>query len=655
MISVHSLRHFDPLVFRLALVFVLLIQLVIPCLPEVATAQDFDAFQVRLGTEASYEAGTIVDNPQVGQSLYPQFRYNLSGPIPSSPVLVQIKRDNEPPCTYTQSQFTPGEYRMWCNDPWVVTAGEHTFVGTVDVNNSYTETNEDNNSASRTYNVSGSSGTTTPTPVPTSSPTPTPTLSGCEERVADGGFEAGPPHSAWTQTSTLFPAVIYQDGLNVPSPHSGQYLCWFGGSTQGQETGTLEQTVTIPAGNAELSYYLKIYALGPDTDFMRVLLDGNELVKYTPADEAEFTAYKRAAHDVTAYADGGQHVLRFESTVAGMAGEYTNFLLDDISLVSCTPGESLAMALFQFAQQWMDGTHQASELLALLGGEPTVSATATPTSTQETEPSTPTPTWTSHVEPPTATPTMTEGAPTPTPTQGSGTFDFKDFFIETAGSNWHYTGVDPPSQEDDFRWTVLATRYDVGGGKDAAQLQTDTDEPTDARNGDIDLWRVESNGDVVFYGIIRANDRQYSGITIPAQPIVLPDPILVGRDGLSIGDEVTDSKSGSMDVIVPILGTQTLTGTFNSSVKFTEFMPTFATPLGTFTNVLRVVIEIQVTVNIPFVGSKDFEFTNSTFFFKQGVGMVGQDQDPDPDDAQKQVIEEGTVYVGGSPVTVVAN
>ena len=483
MIPDKSSTHLESRGLWTRLAFVLLFSIFLCCVPKNTAAQDFSAVKIRLQTETKYDPdGPEVTNPEVGQSLYPHFYYDLSGAPPSSPVAVRLRRnDDDSYSDLTQTDFSSPRYVIYWGEssPWVVTAGEHTFVGTVDVNNSYAETDETNNSVSRTYNVSLTGETATPTSKPISTVTPTPTLE-----------------------------------------------------------------------------------------------------------------------------------------------------------------QSLALALFEFARHWLDGTHEFTELFALLEGTPL--ATPTPTSTEEIEPSTP-------------TPTMTEGGATPTPTVDSGTFDFKDFFVETAGSNWHYTGADGASQDDDFRWTVLPAAYDVGGGKDAAQFKTDTDEPTDARNGDVDLWRVEPNGDVVFYGIIRASNQEYSGITIPAQPIVLPDPILVGGDGLSIGDEITESKSGSMDVIVPLLGTQTLTGTFNSSIKFTEFMPTFVTPMGVFTNVLRVVIDIEVTVNVPYVGSKDFEFTNSTFFFKEGVGMVGQDQDPDPDDAQKQVIDEGTVYVGGSPVPVVAN
>jgi len=410
-------------------------------------AQDLVGTNVLLQTETGLKPETAVENPQIGQSLYPTFyfTYSGSGDLPS--VAARIRHNGAELCPpYNLENLPPGvQAAVWCVTPWAVAAGQHTFEGTVDPDNAIAESNDNNNTFSRTYNIGGVPPTPTPTPIANPSPSPTPST-----------------------------------------------------------------------------------------------------------------------------------------------------------------GKSMAYELFEFALSWMEISYKASDLLALLNG-------------------------------------------------AIVTFDFQDFFVETAGSNWHYTGANGASQDDDFRWTVESTRQDVGGGKDAARFRTDTDEASDARNGDVDLWRIESNGDVVFYGVIRASDREYHGVTFPAQPIILLQPILVGRDGLKIGDEITDSKSGSMDVIVPYLGTQTLTGTFNSSVKFTDFLPDFVTPLGTFTNVLRVVIDIEATVSVPVVGNVNFTFTNNTFLFKEGVGMIAQDQAPDPDDAQIQAIDEGTVYVGGSPVTVVAN
>ncbi len=235
-------------------------------------------------------------------------------------------------------------------------------------------------------------------------------------------------------------------------------------------------------------------------------------------------------------------------------------------------------------------------------------------------------------------------------------FDIKDYFVNTAGSNWHYTGMNGASTEDDFRWTVEAALQDVGGGKMATRVRTDTDEPTDARNGDVDFWVLEGDGKLFYYGLHLAKSHSISGLaTIPSQDIVFSDPVEVGHNGLKIGDKVTDTGSGSAQ-ITTFQGPKTITGTAKSSFEYTDRLPAFVTPLGTFTDVIRIVISLEMEFTIPGVPFPlTYELKNNTFFMKKGVGLVAQDQQPDDNDAEIQGIDEGTVFVGGNPVPVIAN
>ena len=235
-------------------------------------------------------------------------------------------------------------------------------------------------------------------------------------------------------------------------------------------------------------------------------------------------------------------------------------------------------------------------------------------------------------------------------------FDIKDYFVKTAGSNWHYTGMNGASTEDDFRWTVEVTQQNVGGGKMAKRVRTDTDEPTDARTGDVDFWLVESDGKLFYYGLHLAKSHSISGLaTIPSQDIVFSDPVEVGHNGLKIGDKVTDTGSGSAQ-ITTFLGPQTITGTAKSSFEYTDRLPAFVTPLGTFTDVIRIVINLEMEFTITGVPFPlTYELKNNTFFMKKGVGLVAQDQQPDDNDAEIQGIDEGTVFVGEIPISVVAN
>lgn len=66
--------------------------------------------------------------------------------------------------------------------------------------------------------------------------------------VADGGFEAGLPTSAWQTQSNVGSLLI--DDTDPPPTHSGTWKAWLGGDNDVQET--LSQTLTIPDTSARL-------------------------------------------------------------------------------------------------------------------------------------------------------------------------------------------------------------------------------------------------------------------------------------------------------------------------------------------------------------------------------------------------------------------
>jgi len=100
------------------------------------------------------------------------------------------------------------------------------------------------------------SPTATPTVAPTATPTPTPS---CPVNViADGGFETGGlPNSFWDpETSTNYGtplcSILCGTAGGLAPPRTGLYWAWFGG-VSAPETATIGQTVTIPAGAADLT------------------------------------------------------------------------------------------------------------------------------------------------------------------------------------------------------------------------------------------------------------------------------------------------------------------------------------------------------------------------------------------------------------------
>lgn len=215
-------------------------------------------------------------------------------------------------------------------------------------------------------------------------------------------------------------------------------------------------------------------------------------------------------------------------------------------------------------------------------------------------------------------------------------FNMGDYFPLVAGDTWHYTGAGEPgsSIDDNFSWTVLSGKKAVGSGGSvmASQIMTTVDNPGDARENDVDFWFLDtSTGDLFFYGY-------HNGVAdtcIPVQDVVLTDPLRIGGTNLQVGDVVNDTAAATVQTCFgPV------SGTLNSAVTYLEIIPSFATPLGTFNNVLHLRLSITGSAP-PFVSS--FPVRSAEIWLKQGIGMVQQDQKADPNDAQIQAIDSGSV------------
>ena len=65
---------------------------------------------------------------------------------------------------------------------------------------------------------------------------------------------------------------------------------------------------------------------------MTVTLDGEEVFTALESDAPEYNPWTQVAIDVSAFADGDMHVLRFESTTHGTQQVFTNFFLDEVEI-----------------------------------------------------------------------------------------------------------------------------------------------------------------------------------------------------------------------------------------------------------------------------------------------------------------------------------
>jgi PKD repeat protein len=163
----------------------------------------------------------------------------------------------------------------------------------------------------------------------------------CPTAINDGSFENGPGGGAWTETSTNFNTPICDPGNcgtgGGTGPRTGSYWAWFGGVAQFEES-SVSQTFTIPVNNGGMLYFwLEQIECDSSADFLKVVVDADTL--YTTDGGSNLCGqlgYSLINVNLTAYADGNPHTLKFFSRVYGLNGGITSFFVDDISVNVCT-------------------------------------------------------------------------------------------------------------------------------------------------------------------------------------------------------------------------------------------------------------------------------------------------------------------------------
>jgi hypothetical protein len=153
--------------------------------------------------------------------------------------------------------------------------------------------------------------------------------------VEDGSFEAGTPNPFWNEVSSNFGTPLCTLPVcgsgNGTGPHSGDWWCWLGGSSDG-EIGSVDQDLIIPLARfAVLKFWLEIPATNT-TGFMEVQIDGEVIFRVTEADEETYPVYSEIILDIAAHADGEVHNLKFFSVTDPSPIGATNFFVDDVSI-----------------------------------------------------------------------------------------------------------------------------------------------------------------------------------------------------------------------------------------------------------------------------------------------------------------------------------
>src|SRR6185295_641167 len=109
---------------------------------------------------------------------------------------------------------------------------------------------------------------------------------------------------------------------------SGSWWAFFGGTAGAAEAASLEQAVVIHPGTAQLTFFLwNPESSGNGTDALRVRVDGTQVLSILAGNPLYASGYTRVVVDLSAFADGGAHTLRFETATSGTPAN-SNFFVD---------------------------------------------------------------------------------------------------------------------------------------------------------------------------------------------------------------------------------------------------------------------------------------------------------------------------------------
>jgi len=156
--------------------------------------------------------------------------------------------------------------------------------------------------------------------------------------ITDGSFELGTPNPVWNEIDSFGFSLICSHATcgspDFPSQaHRGEYFAWFGSASL-PRSSALEQTFIIPIGTRNLNFWLQIPS-AEGSGSLQVSLDNNSIFSVTEANVADYSDYTPVTVDISAYADDGEHHLRFDSSVFG--GGAMRFFVDDVCLANTVP------------------------------------------------------------------------------------------------------------------------------------------------------------------------------------------------------------------------------------------------------------------------------------------------------------------------------
>jgi secreted trypsin-like serine protease len=181
--------------------------------------------------------------------------------------------------------------------------------------------------------------TSTPTtpPTPTKTPTPTATSIPGVSSLRNGDFEQG-ADGTWTEKSVNFgntgSLITHRNGIQSVTPRSGNYLAWLGG--EDDEVSQLWQTVTIPASNPTLHFYIQSFSNDScGYDSLKLLINDKVASSRDLCTTTNTTAWTQVEVNLNSWV--GQTVkLEWRVTTDGFLP--SSLFVDDVSLIGSNSG-----------------------------------------------------------------------------------------------------------------------------------------------------------------------------------------------------------------------------------------------------------------------------------------------------------------------------
>jgi len=157
--------------------------------------------------------------------------------------------------------------------------------------------------------------------------------------VDNGGLEDGWFQEAWSFYDNINAGTLCDTewcGLAGfdEGPHSGDFWINLGAITSQDRVQEVTQMIAIPEGSTTLSFWLQKGSAGDVIGWLEVKLDDTVLYREDVPPAIPKQGYQQHSFDISAFADGEEHVLMLRSeTDAGLGG--VDWHVDDVEVKGC--------------------------------------------------------------------------------------------------------------------------------------------------------------------------------------------------------------------------------------------------------------------------------------------------------------------------------